>query len=227
MNLTSVKQWRDGRGYAVSVLLHLAVALLWLWWHLSHPLSPSPPLPAMNVDLVAQPALAPGTAGGASVPVHAPQRSAPRIQGVTPQAIASPPDEVEARIRGYADLRAPESALPAPDNDGAGGGTGSGGGYALADFVRAQILRRWWPDLDRSAARGMPVTIRLTLSRNGVLSDIRIVDQARFNSDKLFHDMALSARNAARNASPIALPPGRYAAATEITITLDPSAVLR
>ena len=54
------------------------------------------------------------------------------------------------------------------------------------------------------------------MSRAGQMSDIRIVDQARFNTDKLFHDMALSARNAALIASPIPLPPGHYDAVTEI-----------
>ena len=48
---------------------------------------------------------------------------------------------MESRITQMAQLRAPDTALPAPDN-GAGEGEGNGGGYALADFVRAQILRR-------------------------------------------------------------------------------------
>lgn len=226
MSVARARKWQDGRGYAVSIALHLAAALLWLWWHLGHPVPPSQPLQAMNVDLISQPVVAPGAAGGSSAPFRARQASAPRIEGVRPLATAPAPDELEARIRGYATLSAPDTALPVPDNDGYGGGIGSGGGYPLADFVRAQILRRWWPNLESQAARGVPVAIRLKLARTGVLSDIRIVDQARFNSDKLFHDMALSARNAAQNASPIALPPGHYEAVTDIAITLDPRAVL-
>ena len=137
-----------------------------------------------------------------------------------------PPDALEARIAALADLSAPASALPAPDNDGTAGGGGNGGGYALADFVRAQILRRWWPDLDTGAARGMPVALRLKMTRAGVISDVRILDQQRFNTDKLFHGMALSARNAAILASPIPLPPGKYDAVMDIAITFDPKAVL-
>ena len=90
-----------------------------------------------------------------------------------PKAQTPPPDELESRIAAMAQLRAPDTALPAPDN-GAGAGNGTGGGnYTLADFVRAQILRRWWPQLESDAARGMPVAIRLKLSRTGVISDVR------------------------------------------------------
>jgi len=105
-------------------------------------------------------------------------------------------------------------------------GEGSGGGYAPADFVRAQILRRWWPDLTTDSARGIPVALTLKMNRQGEISDVRITDQQRFNTDKLFRGMALSARNAAMLASPIPLPPGRYDAVMNISITLDPKAVL-
>jgi hypothetical protein len=181
---------------------------------------------------VAAPAPVTGPAGGASTPLRAPVPAAPRKataptkEGVRPKAMTPPPDEMEARIARMAELRAPDTALPSPDN-GTGAGSGNGGGYALSDFVRAQILRRWWPTLDSQAQRGTPVAIRLKLSRAGVISDVRIVDQARFINDKLFREMALSARNAALLASPIALPPGRYDAVMEIAITLDPHAVLR
>ena len=222
---------RDSPGMAASVGLHLVLALILLWWHLGHPAQPQKLLPTLAVDLVSQPVTAPGPTatprrGGDQRQRAAPvPPTAPRIVGESPKAVTPPPDALEARIQGLANLTAPAGTLPAADNGG-GGGTGSGS-YALADYVRAQILRRWWPALQSSAALGLPVALRLKLSRNGVLSDIRIVDQARFGSDKQFHDMALSARNAALNASPIALPPGHYEAVTEIAITLDPKAVLR
>lgn len=220
--------WRRNRpGLLASVLLHGGFFLIWLLWHLSAPLIPQQPFKATLVDLVTVPVIAPGPAGGAVALPHGPARAAPRIIGVAPKAVTPPPDELEARIRGLASLSAPDTALPAPDNDGSAAGNGSGGGYALADFVRAQILRRWWPALDTGAARGAAVALKLKMTRSGVISDIRIVDQERFNHDKVFRGMALSARNAAINASPIALPPGRYDAVMEIAITLDPKAVLR
>jgi hypothetical protein len=218
--------WQKNRaGLTGSVLLHLLLVLIVLWWGLSHPIARQPPLRAMLVDLVTVPTVVPGPSGGAETPLRAPVPAAPKEQGVRPKAVTPPPDELESRIAAMAQLRAPDTALPTPSN-GAGAGNGSGGGYALADFVRAQILRRWWPQLQSDAARGMPVAIRLKLSRAGVISDVEIVDQSRFTNDKLFRDMALSARNAALLASPISLPPGKYDAIMDIAITLDPKAVL-
>ena len=225
--MRTLAAWRKNRaGVTGSVLLHIAALALWLSWSLQHPVRKAEPLKAMLVDLVNLPVVAPGLAGGA--PQVAPPRaaSAPKVIGVKPQGAVPPPDMLEARIASLANLSAPASTLPAPDNDGTSGGPGNGGGYALADFVRAQILRRWWPQLDSGAARGMPVALQLKMTRAGVISDVRIVDQQRFNNDKLFHSMALSARNAATLASPIALPPGKYDAVMDIAITLDPKAVL-
>ena len=226
--IISDRTWQKNRaGLAGSLLLHGLALALWLVWSLHHPVVEAPPLKAMLVDLVNLPVIAPGTPGGAPQVARPREARAPRAIGVKPQGLAPPPpDALEARIAAMAEIAAPASALPAPDNDGTTGGAGDGGGYALADFVRAQILRRWWPDLESESARGMPVAIRLTMTRAGVISDVRIVDQQRFNHDKLFHGMALSARNAAILASPIPLPPGKYDAVMEIAITLDPRAVL-
>ena len=220
--------WRQNRaGVTGSVLLHILALALWLSWSLLHPIQKAPPLQAMLVDLVNLPVVAPGIAGGAPRIARPNEARAPRISGVRPQGVVPPPDLMEARIAALANLSTAASALPAPDNDGTIGGAGNGGGYALADFVRAQILRRWWPDLAPGAARGMPVALQVKMTRAGVISDVRILDLQRFNNDKQFHGMALSARNAAMLASPIALPPGKYDAVMDIAITLDPRAVLR
>jgi hypothetical protein len=219
--------WRQNRaGVTGSVLLHILALVIWLSWSLQHPVQTAPPLKAMLVDLVTLPVVTPGIAGGTPQIARPRQTSVPRISGVRPQGIASPPDILEARIAALAHLSTVAIALPAPDNDGNAGGAGNGSGYALADFVRAQILRRWWPDLAAGARRGMPVALQLKMTRAGVISDVRIVDQQRFNNDKVFHGMALSARNAATLASPLALPPGKYDAMMDIAITLDPQAVL-
>jgi hypothetical protein len=220
--------WQENRaGMTGSVLLHLAFVLIAFWWGLTHPVARQAPLKAMLVDLVAIPPPVPGPQGGAEAPQRAPLPSAPKVEGVRPKATAPPPDELESRIAKMAELRAPDAILPAPDNAlGNGTGVDSGSGYALADFVRAQILRRWWPQLESNAARGTPVAIHLKLSRAGVISDVQIVDQTRYANDKLFRNMAVSARNAALLASPISLPPGHYDAVMDIALTLDPKAAL-
>ena len=127
-------------------------------------------------------------------------------------------------------LRSADTALPHArqcSGTGSGGEGGGEGNYALQDFIRAQILRRWLPDMDIRGARDMPVVVRVRLLRSGVIDDVTIVDQARFHNDSAFRNMALSARNAALLASPIQLPPGRYQRVTVLTIDLDPKAVLR
>ena len=220
--------WREnGQGLTGSLLLHGLALGLWLNWSLVHPAPTPPPLKAMLVDLVQMPVIAPGPAGGTPRQNKPRPAIAPRVVGVRPEAATPVPDELEARIARMAQLQAPASALPAPDNDGAAYGSGSGGGYALADFVRAQILRRWWPELTSDAARGVAVGLSLKMTRAGVISDVIITDQQRFNTDKQFRGMALSARNAAMLASPIALPPGRYDSVMTVSISLDPKAVLR
>jgi len=220
--------WRENRaGLTGSLLLHGLALALWLSWSLSHPVPKPSPLKAMLVDLVKMPVIAPGPEGGAIEAGRPRPVIAPHPIGVRPEAVTPPPDALEARIAQLAQLQAPVSALPAPDNGSIGArGNGDGGGYALADFVRAQILRLWWPDLASDSARGIPVALTLKMTRQGVISDVRITDQQRFNTDKLFRGMALSARNAAMLASPIPLPPGRYDAVMNIAITLDPKAVL-
>jgi hypothetical protein len=221
------RTWQENRtGLAASVLLHALALALWLLWSTQHPAEPAPPLKAMLVDLVNLPVVAPGTPGGAPTVARPREALAPKVLGVNPKGTTPPPDAMEARIAAMANLTAPASALPAPDNDGTAAGAGGGGGYALADFVRSEILRRWWPKLESDAERSTPVAIRLTMTREGVISDVRILDQQRFDHDKLFHNMALSARNAALLASPIPLPPGKYDPVMEIAITLDPRAVL-
>jgi len=221
--------WQQNRaGLAGSALLHLLFVVIVLWWGLTYPVVRQSAVKPILLDLVARPVEVPvlGPSGGSHAILHAPVPAAPKTAGVKSKATTPAPDEMEARIATMAQLRAPDTALPAADN-GAGSGEGNGGGYTLADFVRAQILRRWWPQLDSDAKRGTPVAIRLKLSRTGEISDVVIVDQTRYINDKLFRNMAISARNAALLASPISLPPGHYDAVMDIAITLDPRAVLK
>jgi hypothetical protein len=227
MAMVAWEHWRkDKAGWLVSLLLHGVFLVLCLSWtfHAAVP----PQRKAVPVDLVPMLTIGPGRPGGAPLVRPQPRQAlAPVRAGERPQANKPPPDEIEARIAALASLREAAAPLPAPDNDGAAAGTGDGAGYALADFVRAQILRKWWPKLETQSARATAVAIRLKISRTGVLSDIRIVDQQRFAADRQFRDMALSARNAAILASPIPLPPGNYEAMKDIAITLDLRAVLR
>jgi hypothetical protein len=157
-------------------------------------------------------------------------QSAPVPEGVSPTGTKQPQDELTAKLRALAQLKTPDTALPNADNSAAPGGAGSGegeGNYPLKDFIRAQILRRWLPDLSIAGARDMPVQVRLRLLKSGVIENVEIVDKARFQIDTAFRNMALSARDAALLASPIEWPGGLAQKSQTLTITLDPKAVLR
>ena len=98
--------------------------------------------------------------------------SAPVPEGVSPQGTKEPEDELSAKLRALAQLKSSDTALPNADNSAAPNGSNGGGGdgegnYALKDFIRAQILRRWLPDLSLAGARDMPVLIRIRLLKSG------------------------------------------------------------
>ena len=221
-----------GPGALLSVLLHGLLVLLALWYLGHRPVLNQTQLHALPVELVIGGSMgqSASTAPAARLQVARPHpESAPVPEGTSPNGTKQPEDELSAKLRALAQLKTPETALPNADNSAAPGGAGGDGegNYALKDYIRAQILRRWLPDLSLPGARNMPVLVRVRLLKSGVIDDVTVVDQARFHTDKVFRDMALSARDAALLASPIALPPGKYEKVTVLTIDLDPKAVLR
>lgn len=219
------EQWS---GIAISALLHGALVLGLIWYLANRPGLEETAFRALPVDLVIGGTMGQGSAAPpARMQVTRPQAdTAPVRTGVRPDSTRAPVDPMTARLHALAQLRGADTALPNADAGGSGAGGGDGN-YALKDFIRAQILRRWLPDLSIAGARNLPVVVEVRLLRSGVIDDVRIVDQARFHNDGAFRNMALSARNAALLASPIQLPPGRYDRVTVLNIDLDPKAVLR
>src|SRR5271154_3424698 len=203
-------------GLALSVALHLLLALTALWYVPHRPALHPTPFRVMPVDLVlGEETKAPDPSATEAAPkrqaARQRQERAPVPEGTRPDAVRQPEDELSAKLRALAQLRQPEADLPRADNETGAGGNGSGAGaYSLKDFVRAQILRRWWPDLSIPGARNLPVQVRVKLLSSGIIDDVEILDQQRFQNDKPFRNMALSARNAAMLASPLELPPGHY-----------------
>ena len=222
-----------GPGVLLSLLLHGLMLLMALWYVSHRPALIQDPLRALPVELVIGGTLNQGasTAPAARLQISRPHpESAPVAEGTRPDATREPEDELSAKLRALAQLKSADTALPNADNSAAPGGSGDGGGegnYALKDFIRAQILRRWLPDLSIPGARNMPVLVRVRLLKSGVIDDVTIVDQQRFHVDSAFRNMALSARDAALLASPIQIPGARYEKAQTLTINLDPKAVLR
>jgi hypothetical protein len=222
-----------GPGVLLSVLLHLLLLLMAFWYAHQRPVLTETQMRALPVDIVIGGTMGQqaSTAPATRLQVARPHpESAPLPEGTSPQSTREPEDELSAKLRALAQLKTPDAALPNADNAAAPGGTGSGegeGNYALKDFIRAQILRRWLPDLSIPGARNMPVLVRIRLLKSGVIDDVFVVDQQRFVTDKAFRDMALSARDAALLASPIQWPGGLKQKSQTLTINLDPKAVLR
>lgn len=215
-------------GIAFSILLHGVLVLALIWYLAGRPSLEETVFRALPVDLVIGGTMGQGSAAPpARMQVTRPQAdSAPVQSGTRPDSVRVPVDPMTARLQALAQLRGADTALASADA-GSGGAGGGDGNYALKDFIRAQILRRWLPDLGVAGARNLPVVVEVRLLRSGVIEDVRIVDQVRFHNDGAFRNMALSARNAALLASPIQLPPGRYDRVTVLNIDLDPKAALR
>jgi hypothetical protein len=223
----------NGPGALLSLLLHGLLLLLALWYLAKRPAINETQVRALPVELVIGGTLGQtaSTAPATQLQVARPHpESTPVPQGVRPDATKDLEDELSAKLRAMAQLKTPDAALPNADNNAAPGGSGDGSGegnYALKDFIRAQILRRWLPDLSIPGARDMPVLVRIRVLKGGAIDDVTIVDQQRFHLDKAFRNMALSARDAALLASPIQIPGVKFEKTQTLTINLDPKAVLR
>ena len=222
-----------GPGVLLSLLLHLLLLLAAIWYVHQRPVLTQTQFRTLPVELVIGGTMGQeaSTAPATRLQVARPHpESAPVPEGTNPKGTKEPEDELSARLRALAQLKTPDAALPNADNTSAPGGTGSGegeGNYALKDFIRAQILRRWLPDLSVPGARNLPVLVRVRLLKSGVIDNVYVVDQERFLTDKAFRNMALSARDAALLASPIQWPGGLTQKSQTLTINLDPKAVLR
>ena len=222
-----------GPGVLFSLLLHGLMMLMALWYVSHRPALSPDKLRALPVELVIGGTMSQGASTPPAARLQAARpnpESAPTPEGVNPQGIREPEDELSAKLRMLAQLKSNDTALPTADNSAAPGGAGNDSGegnYALKDFIRAQILRRWLPDLSITGARNMPVLVQIRLLKSGVIDDVIIMDQQRFQADKPFRNMALSARDAALLASPIQIPGTRFEKTQTLTISLDPKAVLR
>jgi hypothetical protein len=213
---------RHPNGWLLSLALHMALALVVLLYALQQPVLPL--LPAvLPVELVA---VQPQPGPSASRPSPRTGAPAPRVaatprplEGVRPDA-AVPADELTARLQALSRLGAPDGPLTL-DNGGSGAG-GGGGALSLRDFIRAQIMRRWLPNLGTRARRDRPVLLRVTVTARGVITAVEILDRQQFDGDRLFRGLTTSARNAALLSSPVMLPPGNWPAVNVVDIALDP-----
>jgi hypothetical protein len=230
-----------GPGLVGSGMLHVLgiLALLLFPFHRGEN-GPQPTLPpVIPVDIIH---LGPETAGPPAprkVPVsqqatiRAPKHRAtsPRRPRAAAPDKTRPADELDAKLARLAKRRLPATDLHIDSDVGesnvtSGGRTGPPA-YSLRDFIRAQIERRWSLNVQALGDNVFSVRIRLVMKRDGTVTSATIVDTKRFAADKVYREIARSARNATLLSSPFALPPGDYAPTMAMTVTLNPRDTLR
>jgi hypothetical protein len=228
----------DGRGLLGSLALHGLFALLVLYLIVETRNATQPkPSRLVPVDVV--------RLGSETTSPPAPVRSTVAQRRPSPPHEASNPrphegtapaktrpvpiDDLDMKLRGLARLKQPETKLPAIENstgasdvDSASDAEpGDNAAYALKDFVRAQVLRRWSLNLERLGKRNFDIALHVVMTRDGRITEAEIVDKKRYTDDAVFHQIALSAKNAAILASPISLPPGEYEPVMRMTLALN------
>lgn len=98
------------------------------------------------------------------------------------------------------------------------------------DAIRQQVMRNWTVLSGGKDAKDMAVMLDLKLAPDGAVTDIKIRDMMRYNSDSFFRAMADSAIRAVKKSSPIKnLPPEKYDVKDgwrEMEMNFDPSEMM-
>lgn len=176
----------------------------------------------------------------ASTPERPAKTQAPRAARPSAPTVSKPQpapvDELSQRLALLSQLQQPQTPVPpAPrTQDGTGQSNlaarspdsepGQDAVYAVRDFIRAQVERRWNPDL-RAARASWVVAIRIVMRPDGTVTRAEVVDQSGYR-DRAYQDFALSARNAVLLSSPLTIPVGRYDLARDIVVEFDPKRLL-
>jgi hypothetical protein len=237
---------RFGPGLIGSGLLHLLgiLAALLFMPHLGGhaPETALPPVIPVNIIQLGPETIAPPAQHKALVPqqaaIRAPRHAAssPRRPHAAALHKAHPPtDELETKLAKLSRLLQPESDLHINTDVGTsnvtatsnGAKTGRWAAYSMRDFIRAQVERRWSLNVSLLGNKDFSVLVHVVMKRDGTVTLAEIVDKKRFVTDKAYHEVALSARNAVIMSSPFALPPGNYDATMDMTLTLNPHDTLR
>jgi len=234
--LDAARLKRGAPGWLTSLLLH-GLLLLGALMVLNRPPPGQQGLRFVPVTLVpfgGQSDAPRAGANAAPVPARAPSLPARRAAAVAASPAGASktyaaPDALDAELARLSKARLPQtgSLAAAPDFAAAepgdrGTGEGEEGAYGVRDLVRAQVLRRWSLDLAILGAQRFTVPVRVLMRRDGTVLRAEVVESPRFHTDKIYREIALSARNAVILSSPLALPAGNYAPVFAVTILLDP-----
>jgi hypothetical protein len=252
---------RDGRnsadirpGFAVSFLLHVLVALLFVRQMETAQITQvrSVALNIIPVDLVflAEETQSPPQRQIANLPqqmrfvlpqpnaaqTRTPEAASPAPpEGVAPLMKQTPQDALDAKLHELALLRRPDTDTSPLESPGQSNLSATSNGakpgplatYSVKDYVRAQVERRWNLDLKVLGGRDFVVAIHVQMKRDGTITEAAIVDTQRSSADALYRSIALSARNAVLLSSPVALPAGKYSDTMDMVLELNPRDTVR
>lgn len=223
-----------GLGFVCSVLLH---GLILLPFVLMHDWVAMPLVIPMDIVMLADETAGPPQPDTAFVPQQkAGQPSSPAALPVGASPSTERPDDLEIKLHTLAKLRQPSVDTHLSENDtGLSHMSATSNNavaapyamYAVRDFIRAQVERRWSLDLATLGGRNFSVLIRVEITSAGVVTKAEIVDTPGFAADKTYRDIALSARNAVLLSSPLALPSGHYDDVMDLTLSLSTRDALR
>jgi len=153
------------------------------------------------------------------------------VGGASPQSSPAP-DNLDTKLHELAKLRLPSAGARSTEN-----GTGvshsdtaapnfAPGAYAtVKDFLRAEIERRWGPDLAVLGRRNLTVLLHVVITSAGVVRRADVVNNP--NAGKDYDQIASSARNAVLLSSPFSLPPGHYPEVMDVMLSLNTAEALR
>jgi outer membrane biosynthesis protein TonB len=143
------------------------------------------------------------------------------------------PDDLDLKLQRLAKLRQPDidtrlsKSDANPSHVSPMSNNAAGDSYAVSDVIRAQVERRWGPDLAALGDKTYSVLIRVEITGEGVVTKAEIVNDSRFAADKAYREIARSARNAVLLSSPFALPSGHYSGVMDLTLSLNTKDALR
>ena len=226
-------------GLAGSLLLHgIALALVLFFFIRNTQQIAQKQAPFVPVDVVqlGDETTAPPAPNHAPVPQQKAMKGpvgAPKPEAYAPSRTHQPKDALEVQLKNLSRLRQPDSDLKIENGASADTATTNGAQagtatlYSVRDYIRAQILRRWVFDFSTLGNRNISIPLRVSLTGRGAVIIAEITDRHRYVTDKLFRDVALSARNAVLLSAPFKLPAGAPKDGIDFTLDLNPRDTLR
>ncbi len=231
-----------GPGILASLLLHGLILGLILWFFMRTEQAQKFVFSVVPVDVVriGEVTQSPPAPHRALVPQQKAQYQRQEAASPNPPAGTAPykprpVDALDAKMRALARLKQPQTNLkivetPAAsdvDSTSDNAEPGSEATYAVKDYVRAQVFRRWGLNLHMLAGKSYIIPIHVVIKADGTVAKAEIVEKDRYSNDAAYRSIALSARNALLLSSPITFPEGTPHHAMDFTLKFNPHDALQ